>query len=87
LAFDFLPHYPHQAKSPDEKYQSTSNRIGWEWLLTPLFIYQNYHLVHHLYPTAPFYRNLKLWHAKKQFHEAQNPALVDAFSLRPKTES
>jgi fatty acid desaturase len=52
-----------------------------------LFIYQNYHLVHHLYPTAPFYRNLKLWHAKKQFHEAQNPALVDAFSLRPKTES
>ena len=87
LAFDFLPHYPHQAKSPDAPYQSTSNRIGWEWLLTPLFIYQNYHLVHHLYPTAPFYRNLKLWHAKKEFHEAQNPALVDAFSLRPKTES
>ena len=53
LGFDFLPHHPHQARGLDAPYQATSNRIGFEWLMTPLFIFQNYHLVHHLYPTAP----------------------------------
>ena len=27
-----------------------------EWLLTPLMLSQNYHLVHHLHPSVPFYR-------------------------------
>jgi len=84
IAFDFLPHYPHEAYAKDEPYRSTSNRVGFEWLLTPLFLYQNYHLVHHLYPAVPFYRNIKIWKARKQYHEAQNPATVYAFSLTPK---
>lgn len=84
LAFDFLPHYPHEATAKDAPYQCTSNRVGWEPLLTPLFIYQNYHLVHHLYPTVPFYRNLKVWNARREFHDAQNPATVTAFGLTPK---
>ena len=45
IAFDFLPHYPHDAYAKDEPYRCTSNRVGLEWLLTPLFFYQNYHLV------------------------------------------
>jgi len=65
IAFDFLPHYPHE-------------------LLTPIFIYQNYHLVHHLYPAVPFYRYLKIWNARKQYHESQNPAITDTFSLKPR---
>lgn len=84
--FDYLPHYPHKAQSQKAPFQSTSNRIGREWLLTPLFVYQNYHLVHHLYPTVPFYRYLKVWAAKKNYHLTQNPALVQAFSLKPKTK-
>lgn len=84
IAFDFLPHYPHEAYAKDEPYRCTSNRVGLEWLLTPLFIYQNYHLVHHLYPAVPFYRYLKVWNARKQYHEAQNPAITDTFSLRPR---
>lgn len=84
LAFDFLPHFPHETLAKDDRYQSTSNRVGMEWLLTPLFVYQNYHLVHHLYPTVPFYRTIKVWNAQKTFHEAQNPATVDAFGLKPK---
>ena len=83
LAFDFLPHYPHQAHAKDQPFRCTSNRVGMEWLLTPLLLYQNYHLVHHLYPTVPFYRYLKLWNAKRQYHESQNPAVVDTFSLGP----
>lgn len=84
LAFDFLPHYPHEVTAKENPYRSTSNRIGLEWLLTPLFAYQNYHLVHHLYPAVPFYRNLKVWNARKHYHLAQNPAITDTFSLKPR---
>ena len=54
---------------------------GWEWLLTPLMMYQNYHLVHHLYPTVPFYRYKKAWLAREQFHESHHPAKVRAFQF------
>jgi len=84
LTFDFLPHYPHQAYAGDQPFQCTSNRVGMEWLLTPVLLYQNYHLVHHLYPTVPFYRYLKIWKAKQHYHESQNPAIVDTFSLGPR---
>lgn len=84
IAFDFLPHYPHDTPGKDDPFRSTSNRVGMEWLLTPLLLFQNYHLVHHLYPTAPFYRNLKLWNARRQYHESKNPAITDTFSLRPR---
>ena len=84
LTFDFLPHYPHQAYAGDQPFQCTSNRVGMEWLLTPVLLYQNYHLVHHLYPTVPFYRYLEIWKAKQHYHESQNPAIVDTFSLGPR---
>ena len=84
IAFDFLPHYPHESYAKEEPYRCTSNRVGFEWLLTPIFFYQNYHLVHHLYPAIPFYRYLKIWNARKHYHEAQNPAIVDTFSLTPR---
>ena len=84
LTFDYLPHYPHQALARDQPFQCTSNRVGMEWLLTPVLLYQNYHLVHHIYPTVPFYRYLKIWKAKKHYHQAQNPATTDAFALTPR---
>ncbi|MGI9288235.1 MAG: fatty acid desaturase, partial [Pseudomonadales bacterium] len=84
LTFDFLPHYPHQAHAKNEPFRCTSNRVGMEWLLTPLLLYQNYHLVHHLYPTVPFYRYLKVWNAKKHYHESRNPAITDTFALGPR---
>ena len=84
IAFDFLPQYPHQAKAEEQPYQSTSNRVGMEWIMTPLLIFQNYHLVHHLYPKVPFYRLLRVWNAKLDYHLAQNPATTKAFSLTPK---
>lgn len=52
-------------------FQATTIRRGWEWLLTPLMVYQNYHLIHHLYPTIPFYNYLKV------------PAVQSAFGLTP----
>lgn len=84
IAFDVLPHHPHKITSKEDRYRCTSNRVGLEWLLTPLFIYQNYHLVHHLYPTVPFYRYLRIWEARRAHHESQNPATTGTFALLPR---
>ncbi|PKM22075.1 MAG: hypothetical protein CVV10_06170 [Gammaproteobacteria bacterium HGW-Gammaproteobacteria-14] len=84
LAFDFLPHHPHQVSEQEDPYRATSNRVGMEWLLTPVLLYQNYHLVHHLYPRAPFYRYLKIWKAKEAEHLAHNPYLIDLIGRQKK---
>lgn len=65
-AFDYLPHMPKKATQQENPYQATNNRIGYESLMTPLFLYQNYHLIHHLYPKVPFYYYLKIWRLGKQ---------------------
>ena len=84
IAFDFLPHYPHEVRAKEAPFQCTSNRVGMEWLLTPIFVYQNYHLVHHLYPSVPFYRYLRIWNARKHYHDSHNPATTNTFSLKPR---
>jgi beta-carotene hydroxylase len=78
---DFLPHYPHKTAQSENAYLATSIRYGYEWLLTPIFIFHNYHLVHHLYPTLPFYRLIKVWLAREQYHLSKSPMLVSAFRL------
>lgn len=87
VVFDYLPHYPHHKQGTENAFKGTSNRVGLEWLLTPLLLSQNYHLVHHLYPKVPFYRYLKVWKARIQYHESQNPAITDPFALRPKNQT
>ncbi len=77
LAFDYLPHMPKKATQQEDPFQATNNRVGHEWLLTPLLLWQNYHLVHHLYPRAPFYRYLKIWRCEESAFRARNPFLVD----------
>lgn len=86
FVFSYLPHHVHArvpGQDPLDAYQSTCNRVGWEWLLTPLLQGHNYHLVHHLYPTVPFYRLERVWYARHTRHEAHQPAEVSAFSNRP----
>ena len=83
FVFMYLPHRPHNVEHASDPYRATLIREGWEWLLCPLMAYQNYHLVHHLYPTVPFYRYKKVWEARKNFHMSKNPAIVSAFQLDP----
>ena len=83
LVFMYLPHYPHDVRHEEAPYQATHMRQGLDWLLTPLMTWQNYHLVHHLYPTVPFYRYKRLWEARRQFHESQQPSTVQALALTP----
>lgn len=82
--FVYLPHIPNEVSEKENVYRSTSNRVGMEWLLSPLMMYQNYHLVHHLYPAVPFYRMKKIWDAKLDEHLSHDPAIVTALGLNPR---
>lgn len=85
ITFDYLPHVPHNVKAEDNRFGATNNRIGAEWFFGPLCIGQNYHLSHHLYPGAPFYRYRKVWLARQAMHQADKPATVYGWRLFPGT--
>jgi beta-carotene hydroxylase len=51
FSFDFLPHYPYDTEA---RYHAT--RIIPGRVLNLLLLGQNYHLVHHLWTTIPWYR-------------------------------
>jgi beta-carotene hydroxylase len=56
FAFDFLPHYPYDTKA---RYFDT--RIYPSKILNALLLGQNYHLIHHLWTTIPWYRYQKVF--------------------------
>jgi fatty acid desaturase len=59
-AFDYVPHRPHRVARAADPYAATARIDGVfsspGWDLTLPLLYQNYHNIHHLYPTVPFYR-------------------------------
>ncbi len=59
--FDWLPHHDLGVSARVNRFQATRVRVGWERVMTPLMLYQNYHLVHHIHPTIPFYRYVQAW--------------------------
>lgn len=83
--FDYLPHHGLTVTQREDKYQATRVRVGGEKVLTPLFVYQNYHLVHHLHPSVPFYRYVRAWRRNEQAYLDRNAAISTWFgrSLTP----
>jgi ring-1,2-phenylacetyl-CoA epoxidase subunit PaaE len=73
---DYLPHRPHRIRQRDDAYRATCIRVGHEAWISPLMLWQNYHLSHHLYPRAPFWRTVALWRAREQWHLNREPELV-----------
>ena len=63
LSFDYLPHVPYAARASEDRFAAT--RILIAPGLTGLFLFQNYHLIHHLYPGVPFYRYRKVFEARR----------------------
>ena len=84
LIFVYLPHVPNEISEKEDAYRATSIREGMEWLLSPLMMYQNYHLVHHLYPNVPFYRLVKIWNSRLDEHLSHDPAVVSTLGLYPR---
>lgn len=83
--FDYLPHHGLPFTGRQDKYRATRIRVGGEGWMTPLFVYQNYHLVHHLHPSVPFYRYLRAWRRNEQTYLDRNAAISTVFgrSLTP----
>jgi len=66
IAFDYLPHYPYDSR---ERYRDTRvcpGRVGFAVLLG-----QNYHLIHHLWTTVPWYRYPRVFNAIRPELEAR----------------
>jgi ferredoxin-NADP reductase/fatty acid desaturase len=77
--FDWLPHHGLADTQRSDRYRATRARVGMEWLFTPLMLSQNYHLVHHLHPSVPFYRYVKTWRRNEEAYLERNPAINTVF--------
>jgi phenylacetate-CoA oxygenase/reductase PaaK subunit len=77
--FDWLPHHGLEDTQSENRYRATRVRVGMEWLLTPLMLSQNYHLVHHLHPSIPFYRYVTAWRRDEEAYLERDAAIATAF--------
>lgn len=59
--FDWLPHHDLGVTAKVDAFRATRVRVGWERLMNPLLLYQNFHVVHHIHPRIPFYLWMKAW--------------------------
>lgn len=75
FAFDYLPHHGLHHRPSEDRLKTTRNRVGGEWWLSPVLLYQNYHLVHHLHPLVPFYRYIAVWRRNEDTYLEGDPAL------------
>lgn len=58
LIIFLFAYIPHKSCHTNDRYLNTRiHSIGgqWEWLSNAIHLYQNYHLIHHLFPRIPFY--------------------------------
>jgi beta-carotene hydroxylase len=83
FSFFWLPHVPHDTPQEQDLHRATTVRLGREWLMTPLLQNQNYHLLHHLYPSAPFYNNGRLWRLLEPELRRHTLAIQHGFAIQP----
>jgi ferredoxin-NADP reductase/fatty acid desaturase len=77
--FDWLPHHDLEDTQQENRYRATRNRVGSEWILTPLLLSQNYHLVHHLHPSIPFHRYVAAWRRNEEAYLEREAAIGTVF--------
>jgi beta-carotene hydroxylase len=67
LFFDYLPHRPFQ-----ERDRWKNARVYPSPILNIAILGQNYHLIHHLWPSIPWYKYQGAYHAVKPLLESKN---------------
>ena len=82
IVLGFLPHQSHSHTHQEDQYKATVIREGFNGILSIILLNQNYHLVHHLYPTVPFYRYKRVWDSRKSFHLSHKPIIVKPFDFK-----
>ena len=63
FSFSYFPHAPHDVTAKEDRFRA-SNILLYPGLTVAL-LYQNYHLIHHLYPGVPFYRYARIFRSKR----------------------
>jgi beta-carotene hydroxylase len=66
LFFDYLPHRPHQDRN-----RWHNARVYPSSILNLLILGQNYHLIHHLWPSIPWYKVQPAYYATKPLLDAK----------------
>lgn len=85
--FFWLPHVGAETTAAEDVLRSTTLRLGHEWLLGPLLQGQNYHLIHHLFPSLPSARHGAVYRLLRD-HLAARPLLIQrGFLIRPDAPS
>lgn len=79
LFFDWLPHYGLTETQRENPYRASRTRIGLERLVTPLWMAQNYHLMHHLHPGLPIHVLPRVWRRNESGYLALDPALSTVY--------
>ena len=82
LFFDYLPHRPFASRN-----RWTNARIYPGRLMNWLIMGQNYHLVHHLWPSIPWFEYKPAYEATKPLLDAKGSPSVSASSKPRKTGS
>ncbi|MCI5045352.1 MAG: fatty acid desaturase [Aquisalinus sp.] len=63
LILDWVPHHDLQVGTPLDNSRLLGAPHGFSGrLFSWVYLFQNYHLIHHLYPKVPFYRYSDLYH-------------------------
>jgi beta-carotene hydroxylase len=75
--FAYIVHHPHETVG---RYVDTSTIIAPAWcrgLVTWLWLFQNYHAIHHLFPRVPFYRYRALFEEIRPAMEAHGAPIYE----------
>jgi beta-carotene hydroxylase len=75
--FAYIVHRPHEASG---RYVDTSTIIAPRWcngLVTWLWLFQNYHAIHHLFPRVPFYSYRRIFEEIRPAMEAHQAPIYE----------
>ncbi len=80
LVVDWAPHYKcRQGSAYDESNLMGAPRGILGRVLTFMTYYQNYHLIHHLFPRVPFYNYERIWRRGGHVLRAEGARIYDGF--------
>lgn len=86
FTFFWLPHTLDGVNAQENLTLSTNMRLGHEWLMNPVCQFHNYHLIHHLYPSAPPYNHPKIWKLMEPELRQRDLAIQKGFAIYPEVQ-
>lgn len=81
--FFWLPHVGAETTAEEDVLRATTLRLGHERLLGPLLQFQNYHLIHHLFPALPSMRHGDVFRLVDPELRARPLLVQRGFAIRP----